>query len=93
MPRHRVGANAPPDDRLQRGIPYAAVSSPKHERFWNIGSPGQAGRRRRREWLFDIQTETRGLPRGARNDVERLSMRRREAFRQAFLMAKESSTG
>jgi hypothetical protein len=76
MPRHRVGANAPPDDRLRRGIQYAAASSPKHERFWNTGSPGQAGRRRRREWLFDIQTETRGLPRGARagpspgNDVD-----------------------
>jgi hypothetical protein len=27
MPRHRVGANAPPDDRLRRGIQCAASVS------------------------------------------------------------------
>src|SRR2546421_7532974 len=33
-----------PDDRLQRGIQYAAVFRFYHSRLWNTGSPGQAGR-------------------------------------------------
>jgi hypothetical protein len=30
MPRQRVGAYAPPDDRLRRGIQYSAASERKH---------------------------------------------------------------
>jgi hypothetical protein len=43
MPRHRVGANAPPDDRLQRGIQYATVSSPKHARSGILDRPVKPG--------------------------------------------------
>src|SRR5438132_6075569 len=31
-----------PDDRLQRGIQYAAASRFHRSRLWNTGSPGQA---------------------------------------------------
>jgi hypothetical protein len=52
-----------PDDRLLRGIQYAAASRLKHDRLSNtwiarpspIESGTGAGRRRRREWLFEIQ--------------------------------------
>src|SRR5258708_32284015 len=39
--------------RFMRGIQYAAASRFKHKHLWNTGSPGQAGRRRRKEWRFE----------------------------------------
>jgi len=37
MPRHRVGAKAPPDDRLRRGIQYSGLSR-SHLATRNTGS-------------------------------------------------------
>ena len=37
-----------------RGIQYAVTSHVSKNRLCNTGSPGQAGRRRPREWLFEI---------------------------------------
>jgi hypothetical protein len=36
-------AEWPPDDRLRRGIQYAAASRFYHQGLWNTGSPAFAG--------------------------------------------------
>jgi len=38
MHRHRVGAKAPPDDRLQRGIQYSGLSRSHLATTRNTGS-------------------------------------------------------
>jgi hypothetical protein len=43
IPRHRVSPFGEPDDRLRRGIQYAAASRLNHRRLWNTGSPAFAG--------------------------------------------------
>jgi len=53
-----------PDDRLLRGIPYAAASRFYHRRLWNTGSPGQAERRR-----SDTHPHSRGARRPGRAGI------------------------
>src|ERR1700722_7093010 len=42
MPRHRVSPFGEPDDRLRRGIQYAAAARFCHQCLWNTGSPAGA---------------------------------------------------
>src|SRR6266849_7814585 len=56
VPRERgVASSSTVMPRFMRGIQYAAASRFKHDRLWNTGSPGQAGRRHRSEQV-DLKT-------------------------------------